>query len=193
MDLQKINVKIFLEKGGDVPLGSLIPVFHRWIQDNKLEGMLVDVAEYTHVKEGPGLLLIAHEANYSLDETDGKRGMLYNQKRAAEKKAQDHLKMAFRRALEACALLEKEPETAGKVKFAFNHLQVFVNDRAAAPHGSQSHSELEEALNPFLNWLYEGSKYLLIAEKDPQRRTGFEVKIEKSPSLETLLKQLSSN
>lgn len=193
MNLQKIGVKFFLEKGSELPLASLIPVFHRWIQENKLEGMLVDVTEYTHVHQGPGVLLIAHEANYSVDETDGKRGFLYTQKRTPEKNEQEHLKTAFRRALQACALLEKEPEMAGKMKFAVNHLQVFVNDRLEAPHGSQSLGKLEETLNPFLSWLYEGEKYLLLHEKDPLKRTGFEVKFEKTPSLENLIKQLQTN
>lgn len=192
MNLQKIGVKFFLEKGGELPLASFIPVFHRWIQEDKLEGILVDVAEYTHVYQGPGVLLIAHEANYSVDETDGKRGFLYSQKRTAEKNEQEHLKTAFRRVLKACALLEKESEADGKMKFAVNHLQVFLNDRLEAPHGSQSLGLLEETLNPFLSWLYEGEKYLLLHEKDPRKRIGFEVKFEKSPGLETLLRQLEA-
>lgn len=193
MELQKIGVKFFLEKGGELSLSSFIPVFHRWIQQDKLEGMLVDVTEYTHVFQGPGVLLIAQEANYSVDEMDGKRGFLYTQKRVPEKNPQDHLKTAFRRALKACALLEKEPEAAGKIKFAVNHLQVFINDRLEAPHGSQSLGLLEEALQPFLSWLYGGEKYLLLHEKDPQKRTGFEIKFEKAPAMETLLKQLGAN
>jgi hypothetical protein len=67
MNLQKVGVKFFVEKGADIPLSSFIPVFHRWIQDDKLEGMLVDVTEYTHVHQGPGVVLIAHEDNYGLD------------------------------------------------------------------------------------------------------------------------------
>lgn len=191
MDLQKINVKFFLEKGNSIPLGELIPVFHRWIQQDKLEGMLIDVAEYTHVYQGPGLLLIAHEANYSLDEMDGKRGMLYNQKRAPEKSGEEHLRTAFRRALQACSLLEKEPEAAGKLKFAVNHLQVFVNDRLTAPHHSQTNEELEKVLKPLLDSVFEGSSYLLIAERDPKKRSGFEIKVDKFFDLETLLQKLN--
>jgi len=191
MDLQKINVKFFAEKGDQVPLKDLIPVFHRWIQQDKLEGMLIDVTEYTHVHQGPGLLLIANEANYSLDEMDGKRGMLYNQKRTPEKSGEEHLKTAFRRALQACALLEKEPEAAGKLKFAVNHLQVFINDRLAAPHHSQTNEELEKVLKPLLDTLFDGAKYLLIAERDPKKRSGFEIKVEKAFGLETLLQKLN--
>ncbi len=193
MNLQKINVKFFIEKGMDIPLAAFIPVFHRWIQEDKLEGLLVDVAEYTHVYQGPGVLLIAHEANYSLDEENGKRGFLYNQKRTTGKSAEDHLKTAFRRALAACSILEKEPEFKGKIKFTPNHLQVFVNDRLEAPYNPESLGILEETLNPFLNRLYDGGGYLMLHEKDPQKRTGFEIKVEKSANLETLLQKLSSN
>ena len=182
-----------MEKGAEVPLKDLIPVFHHWIQKDKLEGMLIDVTEYTHVHQGPGLLLIANEANYSLDEMDGKRGFLYNQKRVPEKSNEEHLRTAFRRILGACLLLEKEPEVAGKIKFAANHLQVFVNNRLAAPHHSQSNEELEKSLKPLLEELYGDAKTLLIPERDPLKRTGLEIKVEKSVDLETLLKKLNKN
>jgi hypothetical protein len=193
MNLQKINVKFFMEKGADIPLASFVPVFHRWIQEDKLEGMLVDVAEYTHVFQGPGVLLIAHEANYSLDEENGKRGFLYNQKRTPEKSVEDHLKTAFQRALKACSLLEKEPGFTGKIKFSPTHLQVFVNDRMEAPYSPESLGKLEETLNPFLNGLYEEGKYLMLHEKNPQKRAGFEIKVDKAVDLETLLRKLGSN
>jgi len=134
--------------------------------------------------------LIAHEANYSLDETEGKRGLLYAQKRAGEKDQEAHLKTAFRRALKACALLENEKEAGGKLKFAVNRVQVTVNDRLEAPHTSESHGQLETILNPFLNWLYEGEQYMLLPEKDPKKLTGFEVKVGKPVDLQALLKKL---
>jgi len=191
MELKKVGVKFFLEKDGNVPLKDLIPVFHRWIQQDKLEGLLVDVAEYTHVYQGPGLLLIAHEANYSVDETDGKKGFLYLQKRVSAKNPQEHLRTAFQRVLKAMELLEKEPEAAGKLKFAANHLQIFVNDRMDAPPGAQAHEELEKELRPFLDSLYGGAKYLIIPEKDPQKRTGFEVKVDKPSQISELLSKVS--
>jgi len=193
MDLQKINVKFFMEKDGNLPLSAFIPVFHRWIQQDKLEGLLIDVAEYTHVHQGPGVLLIAHEANYSVDETDGKRGLLYNQKQAAEKPGGDHLKLAFRRGLTACQLLENEPEIRGKMKFAAHHLQVFVNDRAVAPAGPQSQQALEGILKPFLHSLYGGAACHLIPETDPKKRVGFEVKVEKAFEIPALLEKLKAD
>jgi hypothetical protein len=191
MDLHKTNVKFFAEKGNDLPLHDFIPVFHRWIQQDKLEGMLVDVAEYTHVYQGPGVLLIAHEANYSVDETDGKRGFLYAQKRTPEKKSEEHLKTSFRRALQAAAWLEKESEFAGKLKFSAGHFHVSVNDRASAPAGKASQAELEKQLKPFLDSLYGAGAYSLSPEKDAKKMVGFEVKANKVIAVEELVKKLN--
>jgi hypothetical protein len=193
MDLQKINVKFFVERGAEVPLGDLIPVFHRWIQQDKLEGMLIDVTEYTHVHHGPGLLLIANEANYSLDETDGKRGLLYNQKRTPVKSPEEHLRTAFRRALQACSILEAEEEAQGKMKFAVNHLQVFVNDRLNVPPGAPGREELEKILKPFLHSLFDGAPCVLSPEMDSQKRMGFEVKVDKPLNIQMVLQKLSAN
>ncbi len=190
MDLHKTNVKFFAEKGNDLPLQDFIPVFHRWIQQDKLEGMLVDVAEYTHVHQGPGVLLIAHEANYSVDETDGKRGFLYAQKRMPEKKAEEHLKTSFRRALQAASWLEKEVEFNGELKFSTTNFHVSLNDRASAPPGSASQTELEKHLKPFLDSLYGAGAYSLSPEKDAKKLVGFEVKGNNNIPVEDLVKKL---
>lgn len=191
MDLRKVNVKFMVEKGGEIPLGDLIPLFHRLIQEDLLEGMLVDVAEYTHVHQGPGVLLIAHECNYSIDEENGKRGLLYNQKKVGDGKPETHLKLALQRALKACLVLEGLPELQGKLAFAPGKLQVFVNDRLGGTSPSENHERLEKVLRPVLEGLY-GGKLLLAPEMDPMRRTGFEVKAENPPALKELLDKLTS-
>jgi hypothetical protein len=145
------------------------------------------------VKEGPGVLLIAHEANYSLDETDGKRGLLYLQKRPGEKTAGEHLRTAFRRAFQTCRLLEEDTQFKGKLKFNSLHFRVFINDRLTAPYGAKNHEELEGDLRPFLDKLFGGAPYLILPEKDPKKRVGFEVKVEGSLSSEELLARLKTN
>ncbi|MCG8364404.1 MAG: hypothetical protein MJA27_13865, partial [Pseudanabaenales cyanobacterium] len=64
--VQHVNVKIFL-KGPEVSKEDAINVFHSWIQDQKLDDQLIDVADYSHVPEGPGVMLIGHNAFYSFD------------------------------------------------------------------------------------------------------------------------------
>jgi hypothetical protein len=185
MNFEKINVKIYLEKGQDIPLSQFINIFHRFIQQNLLEGMLVDVAEYTHVFQGPGVILIAHEGNYSLDEMDGKRGLLYNQKRFRVDHGVENLKIALRRALKACELLEKEPELAGKLKFNPARLRIWVNDRLGTIGTNRGFSELEEGIRSVLDPL-NGSPVKLIPEMDSRKLTAFEVEMDKPLSMASL-------
>src|SRR5205807_2486817 len=78
IELQHINVKLLLEGGDD--LDPVIPIFHSWIQNQPFGELLIDVADYRHVHHGPGIVLIGHEADYSLDQTDGRLGLRYNRK-----------------------------------------------------------------------------------------------------------------
>ena len=58
MELQHINVKIYVE--GDLPVdpAEFITVFHQWVKDKVLDELLIDVADYRHVPAGPGVLLV---------------------------------------------------------------------------------------------------------------------------------------
>ena len=60
MNVQHVNVKIFAEDPA-IELDGAIPVFHRWIQRNVCEELLIDVADYRHVPAGPGVLLVGHD------------------------------------------------------------------------------------------------------------------------------------
>ena len=75
MDLHKFGIKFFAADGEGIDILKLSPVYHRWIQQNALEDLLIDVADYSHVPAGPGVMLIAHEGNYALDETGHERGV----------------------------------------------------------------------------------------------------------------------
>ena len=113
----KFGVKLFFTSSAK-PLRDLIPVFHGWIQRQALPGhMLLDVHDYSHVHHGPGILLVAHEANISIDEAEGRRGLAYFRKQPAT------LKEIIAATNEAAKLLG-EPFEAGK-------FEVFVNDRLA--------------------------------------------------------------
>ena len=79
MDLQKVNVKFFVGDSNGVPLTAFINIFNSWIQAS--DGDYYDLADYSHMHAGPGILLIAHEANISMDNTGNRLGLLYNRKR----------------------------------------------------------------------------------------------------------------
>ena len=96
MQLQHINVKLLVKNPAEVDLEPLVPVFHGWIQEQGLEELLLDVADYRHVHAGPGVVLIGHQANYSVDNTDERLGIRYNRKAALNGSNDDALRQAMR-------------------------------------------------------------------------------------------------
>src|SRR5439155_19767862 len=113
--IQHVRVKIFARQPAPADLSAAIPVFHRWIQDRACPEMLIDVADYRHVPNGPGVMLIGHEASYSLDKTKGRLGLLYSRKQAGGE-AQEKLRRAFDAAVAPGGRIEKEPAPAGRVQ-----------------------------------------------------------------------------
>ena len=64
---KRISVKLFTtDPEAEVDLHKYIRVFHEFIKEKKVEGLLIDVADYSHVPEGPGIVLIGHDVDYSL-------------------------------------------------------------------------------------------------------------------------------
>src|SRR5580698_6206639 len=151
--IQHVNLKIFVEDAGAFELADAIPVFHQWIRDSACPEMLIDVADYRHVAAGPGILLIGHEANCSVDNRENRLGLLYNRKAALDGTFQARLAQAHRTALEACDRLEQEAPFRGKLKFDRNALEVFINDRLLAPNND----ETWQALRPEFEKYFSGS------------------------------------
>ena len=117
-------------------------MFHRWIQDRVCPEMLIDVADYRHVPDGPGVMLIGHEAHYSLDSTEGPAGRCSTAASRPAAEAQENLRQAYTAAA-ACRRLEQEPEFAGKLKFNTGRLRISINDRLLAPESGRHVSRAE--------------------------------------------------
>ncbi|MBY0396577.1 MAG: hypothetical protein K2X91_08940, partial [Thermoleophilia bacterium] len=80
-DAVRIGVKLYAEDPAAVRPDRFIPVFHGWIQRGAVPGLLIDVADYAHVPQGPGVMLIGHEADHAIDLGEGRPGVLYQRKR----------------------------------------------------------------------------------------------------------------
>jgi hypothetical protein len=146
---KRISVKIFASNPDALNLEAVAPVFQRWIQQKRVEGVLIDVADYRHVPEGPGILLIAHEGDYAVNEFDGRPGVQYMVKIHEEASLPDLLRLAFRRALAAAQLLETE-STLGGLRFNTGDLQINFVDRLNVPNTEASFNALIAAVAPLL-------------------------------------------
>jgi hypothetical protein len=184
MEFHRLGIKVFaadpssILDGGALPglhpLGSsirlenLIPVFHGWIQKQNLDGhLLIDVHDYSHIHHGPGILLVAHEGNFSLDMGGGRPGLMYYRKTPTNLPAVEHLATSFRSALQACRLLEKD---AG-IRFDMNDVLVIANDRLNTANDEQTLSDLRPVIAAALKQTFEGPEFQIArASADAKER-----------------------
>jgi hypothetical protein len=182
MEFQHFTVKVFVESPvGGVNLETFIQIFHGWIQDSRLDELLIDVADYRHLSEGPGVVLVAHEADYSMDGNGGRLGLLYRCKVGQQGSNLDRLEKATVSALAACDLLEKESSFAGELKFNRQELEISVNDRALAPNTEETFSIFKPELEEFLGKLcVDGQFSVSYQQGDP--RGLFRVRVDSKKS-----------
>ena len=168
--LQHVNVKVAADARG-FDLTRAIPVFHRWIQDGVLtDELAIDVADYRHVPDGPGVILVAHEAIYGLDQGDGSLGLLYDRRTAVDGTPQERLRQAARAALTACRLLEEDAELGGDLRFDAGRIQVSVNDRAIAPNTDDTDRALRPEVERLLETLWGAGAHTLDRLGEPRER-----------------------
>ena len=191
MDLHKFGIKFFAADAQGIEILKLIPIYHRWIQEKALDGLLIDVADYSHVPSGPGVMLIAHEGNYALDETGHERGVVYYSKQKLTGELPERLARVAYKALEAARLMSSDADLEGALRVSGTELQFFANDRLAAPNTDTAYEEIEPAFKRFLDRLYDGAPYTLSREKDPKERLSLRVQVKANVNVDTLLSRLS--
>ena len=176
MDSHKLIVKLFADGAVGLPGDAFVRVFQAWIRDQSVPGhLLIDVADYAHVPNGPGTVLVAHEANVHWDLEDGRPGPMYVRKQpvAGATGLRDRLAAAFRGALQAAAKLESDPALEG-VRVRTDEAVFRINDRLLGPNTEATFAAVSRDLQAFLAELYQGD-VALEHRHDPQRL--FEVRI----------------
>ena len=192
MELQHVNVKLFLKNSEEIDLEPLIPVFHGWIQQQGWDELLLDVADYRHVYAGPGVILIGHEANYSVDNTGNRPGIRYNRKAALEGSNQDRLRQATVATLKACQRLESDPRLGAKFCFNGQEMEISINDRMLAPNKPATREAIQPDLAPFLSKLFAGGEYSLSYQDSPRSLFSISVNSSRTFSAQDLLQNLLS-
>jgi hypothetical protein len=191
MELQKLNVKLFVEQPNTVPLTDFVDIFHGWIQAT--DGIYHDVADYSHMHAGPGIVLVANDANLSIDESDNRRGLLYSRKSPVGRSNQERLRAVLRYALEAFSKLEREPKLAGKFKLLGDEAVIAINDRLRAPNAEESFAAVAPAIAAVAKDLFPDAEISLEREPDRRRKFAVRIRTSRSPSADELLGRLKIN
>ena len=165
--VERIAAKVFLDEKSHLPLERVIPVFHRWIQKDRLAEMLIDVADYTHVPQGPGVMLISHEGIYSCDQGNGRTGLRYLRRREGSGTFSEKISRVLCQ-LHAAANALSEEKDLSSVRFSFNDLQIEVQDRLHALPSDENIADFRAKLEPVLSPLTKGRMTIEPGASDPR-------------------------
>jgi hypothetical protein len=170
MDVERFCLKFFAHADG-VDEASFIPIFHDWIRLKSLPGTLIDVADYRHVPDGPGIMLISHEVNYAMEHGDGQFGLSAQRKLGKAGTHQERIVELARRLARFGALLEADSRLGGALALEGGHFVYRANDRLRVPNTEAAFVAIEPALATAAAELY-GDQPVTITrlENDPRER-----------------------
>lgn len=191
MDLHRIQLKFYLTPPGNLSPEEVFRVFSTWIPQTP-DQTLVDVADYSHLPDGPLTVLVGHQANYTLDHSDRRLGLLYARKQPLAGSLEEGLRQALGEALKPCRRLEEEPELAGRVSFVGGEFLLVANDRLRAPNTETTRQALAPHLEPLLARLYPGASLDLTRDPDPRQRFNLRVRASASFAVADLLHSLEA-
>lgn len=183
----RLQVKIYT-KEGQITEEVLIQQFHSWIQKDVLDEIPIDVADYSHVVEGPGVLLITHEADYAFDEVGGP-GLRYVRKKDVPATLEQTVMLSYTHVLKAAKRLETETSDSDRpIRFETSALELTFLDRRLYPNAEQTGlavcTSLEKLFSPLFGEVY-GAHIPL--SKDPRLPFSLRIRARQPISLDSLL------
>lgn len=168
MIASQLSVKLFAA-GAAPDLQPLIGIFHAWIRDrqHRLCGkLLIDVTDYRHVQDGPGVMLIGYEAHWGVGGVGGGGlGLHYGRKRDAAGELDGKLVEAFHDALTAATLLEAEPALG--LAFDGSRARIQFMGRLHAQNDAASFAAARPAIEAFATKLWGTATVTHVAD-DPR-------------------------
>ena len=191
METQCISFKLYMDQGEDLDPKTWFRVFNTWIPQPD-DDILVDVADYSHVQNGPVTILVGHKANYSLDNTGGQFGFLYTRKRDLEGSFAENLEATVTGALKAAARLDADPSLDGGIHFTGERTQVVLNDRLNAPNEEATEKDIKTDVDALLSRLYAGGSAKTRRNEDARQRFTLDIEAEGTFTPSQLLENITS-
>jgi len=175
MELQKFGIKLYLTTNSSFDTKDFIPVFHNWIQDKIIEDhLLIDVADYSHIPDGPGIMLIAHEGHFSLDQENRQPGIMYMRKTEIAGSFKERFNMVLSTVVKAANHLS-DNDVGKQVDFKPNLFRFITNDRLYAENTADNQDLYKQKIQKSLDDKYPGHQFEFGDVSDENERLAFTV------------------
>ncbi len=137
MQAHRFTIKYPFKDSPDIDLEAVTNLFHKWIQEDAVDGLLLDVADYKHVPAGPGIMLVGDKVEYNLDFENDEPGFLYIRKRALDVELEDEVKVGLERINKAASLL-----TDFGLSVDTTQAQITFRDRLRLPNTAEAFTKV---------------------------------------------------
>jgi hypothetical protein len=188
METERFCVKFFAQSDTDINDEIFINIFHEWIRYQKLGGVLLDVADYRHVPNGPGMMLITHEINFAMDRTNGHFGLFAQQKMSQADNRQDQMLALIRATIAFGALLGSDWRVKKNLSLEGGQFHLMSNNRLVVPNSDSAFANILPDLEAAASVIYPGQNISVTRlENDPRERLTAVVDAGASMSLKELM------
>jgi len=178
MTPNRITIKFFIEDEQSLEITRIGPIFHRWIQTEAVPGLLIDVADYKHVADGPGIILVGHDVDYALDLGHGRAGLLIRRKRLTEGTLAENLQQTLAWAVAAAQQFQQDTD----LSLDSSEMEISFPDRLHIPNDSETRMVVSTAVMAVLQDLFALEIELENGSPDARRPLMFQVTIRNGPA-----------
>ena len=191
---KRIAVKRYFQAPHNPDPMTILRVFHRWIREKTVEGLLIDAADYKHLPKGPGIVLVGLDVDYAVDNSDGIPGLLVRQKRYdPETTPFDELVLrSLQLIAEASRQLEIEPLLDG-LRFSDQGFVLSLPDRLLYPNTEESFWTAAQALQAALFPLVGDQVQVIRLSSDPRKTLRIELGFQGTQTFQTLQARLQES
>ena len=187
---QRLQIKLFTIQDG-IDKDDLINQFHSWIQKDLVDEITIDVADYSHVPDGPGILLVTHEADYAFDWCDGP-GIRYVRKKDLPETLPQAVLQSYKQVLKAAIRLESELGQA--TRFDPTIVEITLLDRRLYPNRPYADPDpvLPELIEIFTSLFEEEDATHKRASQDLRYPYSVRIRVPHALGLEAILRNVES-
>ena len=174
MDLHKFGIKLFLMNADSYSSKKFISTFHKWIQNKSIPNhLLIDVADYSHIVDGPGIMLIAHEGQFSLDQENKQPGMMYMRKAAFDGTFIECFNFVFASVQHASNLLVTSSDDT--LEFSKKSIRFIANDRRLVENNIKNKELYKDKISKIIKDKFPNNSWEYSAISNEDERLAFTV------------------
>ena len=183
MELDRVDIKVFVSNPESVRWSDFTEIFTRW-RDEDSERWL-DIADYLHMPHGPGLLLVGTDVHVSMDNRHGRPGLLYSRRLPLSGSTRERIVAALRETLEFAAKMEGESSLS--LRFGTDALDFVVNDRVQFPNDVDGFTALRGDLSDALSEVWGGAHVALSRNSAATERLTVHVTVDERRAVGAIL------